>query len=165
MSRSQSDDGNEFVHVDEHNLDEEWKQQPALYHRYARKLADARHKEAECKADLEVTCAELERAIRATPERYGVSKVTEALVEATVKVQAEYQRAVKAYNDARYNVGILSAAVDALSHKKSALENLVSLWARDYFSTPRLKGDDDLKAREKQKEMTEARPRWRRDGK
>lgn len=152
-------DDSEFLHYDEHSLDAEWQRQAPLFHRYAVKLADAKNRYAEAKAEFELQEAELSRAVRATPERYGLQKTTEALIEATVKVQQEYQSALRAMNKARHDVDVVQAAVDALHHKKAALENAVSLWAKNYFATPTLRDDGtNRQAREKAEQMVNSRP-------
>lgn len=147
-------DTSEFLHYDENCLDREWQRQPTLFHKYAGLLADAKNKYAEAKAEFELVEAELSRAIRATPEQYGLTKTTEALIESTVRVQAKYQTRLREMNLAKYDVDIAQAAVDALHHKKAALESAVVLWCRDYHSSPKLREEDDLTAREKQEQLT-----------
>ena len=50
----------------------------------------------------------------------------------------EYQYAQKLVFIAKHRVDVLSGAVTALDHRKKALENLVDLHGRNYFSTPRI---------------------------
>lgn len=126
-----------FFEIDEHRLDSEWVRQPAVYYRYAVKLADARTAYEQAKAARDVTVAELDREIRTHPEVYGVAKITEGVVEKTVLLQPEYQKAIAEVIDAKHQMDMLQAAVDTLEHRKRALENLVSLHGQNYFSTPR----------------------------
>lgn len=123
--------------IDEHQLDKEWVGQPRRYMRIATQLAESRRRQDECKNELEITRAELDRAIRETPSDYNVTKVTETAVHAAILTQSQYQMAEKKYRDARYDVSILESAVQAMEHRKRALENLVSLHLANYFSSPR----------------------------
>ena len=146
-------DESEFLHYSELELDREWQEQPHTFHKYAVILANARLDHDHAKQALDLVSAELSRAIRANTERFGVGKVTEDSVQIAVVVQAEYQRAVRFLNEAKYDVDIAKAAVDALQQKKSALENAVVLWSRDYSAVPRLRPEDNQRAREKQEEF------------
>ena len=125
------------VHINENRLDEEWVRQPALYHDYAVKVAGARNRHAEAKAELDVVFAEIDHKVRTHPSRFNLEKLTEAVVQNTVLLQREYQDALKAVNKAKYELDLFQAMVDALEHKKKGLENLVSLRLSDYFSEPR----------------------------
>lgn len=122
--------------IDPMRLDYEWVRQPALYHEYSVKVAEARRDADRAKAKVDVAKAEAELDIRANPKEYGHEKVTEALVTALVAVHPQVKAAVRSHLDAKHDADILQAAVNALDHKKRALENLVELHGRDYFSQP-----------------------------
>lgn len=124
--------------IDEHRLDEEWVRQPAVFGRYALKLAEKRSELDAAKSRLDVVEAETDRDIRKMPENYGISKITEVVVERTIKIQLPYMRAVDKVNRLKHEVAVVQAYVDALDHKKKALENLVMLWLNSYFAEPRL---------------------------
>lgn len=147
-------DDSEFLNYSEHELDKEWQEQPHTFHKYAVILAAARLDHGHAKQAFDLAHAEISRGVRGSPERYGVDKVTEDSIKAAIIVQAEYQRALRLLNEAKYDVDIAEAAVDALQQKKSALENAVVLWSRDYFSAPKLKKEDNQRARDKQEEVT-----------
>lgn len=125
---------------DKDALDEEWVRQPELYHSYATQLADARMKLEMRKNKLEVVKAELDKEIREDPSEYGIVKVTEGAIAAIIVVNPRYVKALEKVNDGRHAVDILTAAVNALDHKKKALENLVYLHGQNYFSSPHAKG-------------------------
>lgn len=126
-----------LVEIDEYNLDKEFYEQPKLMRRYAFKVADLRLIVAERKAAVDLVKAELELAIRAEPENYGVKKVTEKLVEAVIITQDEYKTALKKYNRAKHKLDQYQAIVSALEHRKSALEGAVKLHGQGYFAEPR----------------------------
>jgi len=123
--------------IDQYNLDKEWIRQPSLYHQYAVELADARRDWEEAKRARDVARAEADMAIRRNPESFGLVKITEKAIEATIPTVAAVRVAEDNVIECRHAVDILSAASDALEHRKRALEGLVSLFLADYFSSPR----------------------------
>lgn len=125
------------IHPDADRLDEEWVRQPRLRFRLGAELADARRELLQGKADLEVMEAELEMAIRNSPETYGLAKVTEAAIKATVLLQPVWQKAKRAVIERQHEVDVLDAAVSACDQKKSALERLVQLRLAEYYGEPR----------------------------
>lgn len=125
-----------LIEIDEFALDREWLRQPKLVMQYALKLADARKAAAEAKAAVDIAEAELELDIRNRPEEYDLKKVTEAAIKATVLVSSVYQSAQRRYNRAKHLVDVLQGIMEALEHRKKALEGLVTLEGRNYFSKP-----------------------------
>lgn len=125
--------------IDKNRLDEEWTGQPEKMEKYSKLLADAKNDHATKKAEFELRDAELTAAVRLNPSRYGLVKVTEGGIEQAVILLKEYQEAQKAVNDANHKVDLLKAVVDALIHRRSALEGLVDLFKVSYFSDPRVR--------------------------
>lgn len=146
------------VSIDETALDVEWLQQANLMYKYARYHAETKKAMDEAKERLDFIKAKLEMDIRANPEDYGLSKVTESAIASTVLLQSEYQEASKKYIEAKYENDVATAAVRAIDQKKTALENLVKLLSVNYFagpSAPRdlpLEWNEHIKRRE-QKEL------------
>jgi hypothetical protein len=141
------------IEIDMGRLDEEWVRQPALFLKYAAQLADARQEHAEAKADIDVVRADVSKVIRGDPDRYGVTKVTEASIDAAVTTHKQVEDAVAKAGKAKHRMDLLQAAVDALEHRKKALENLVFLHGQEYFSEPRTpkgKGGESMKERQKE---------------
>lgn len=118
-------------------LEEDWKRQPGLYKEEADKLADLRLEYDLKKLRLEEVEAELDYDIRQHPNKYGLDKITEAVVDKAIKRCMEYMRAAKEMLYAKHAVAIQENTVTALEHKKKALEKAVDLWINDYYSTPR----------------------------
>lgn len=133
-----SESKSEFFAVDEDNLLEYLREQPELMYRYSRRLGDAKKDLEEAKGELKVTEAEVKKDIRTNPERYGLKRATDKAVEDEVFLHHAYQDAVTNYNRAKHRVDVLYAAVSALEHRKSALEQMVKLHGQQYFATPRL---------------------------
>lgn len=129
------------IEIDKNRLDEEWVDQPRLFHEHAVAAAEARKNWEQAKARLEITRAEIDIDIRRDPDAYELSKVTETIIASVVLLQKPVKDAMKAVIKVREEMGILDAAVTALDHRKKALEKLVELQGRDYYSEPRAHGD------------------------
>jgi len=123
--------------IDQNDLDKEWVNQPSLYYKYATDLADAKQDLEEAKSDFDVVKAELDQTIRSFPEKYGLAKLTEAGVASAIPNQDRYKTARDNIIARKHDVDILEAAVSALDHRKKALENLVSLFLANYYSSPK----------------------------
>lgn len=144
MKRSQQNNGPQepdFFALDENRLDYEWVNQPRLYYQYANQLADAKDSYERAKAAQELVAAEMDHRIRSAPEQYGVSKITEGVVEKTILMQQPYLNAQRHTLEAKHNMDVAQVAVITLDHRKKALEGLVQLRLANYFSEPRVKGD------------------------
>jgi len=141
----------DFFELDQHQLDVEWLRQPKIYHEYASKLAEARYAHEAAKTERDITMAELDRDIRAAPSDFGLEKITEGCVQSAILVQQRYLHKQNIVLKAKHTQDILQATVDALDHRKKALENLVQLHLADYFSSPKKPKDPD--GREKIEEL------------
>lgn len=132
------------IEINKLRLDEEWLNQPQQFYNWSVKVAEAQLKYDEAKSDLALTAAELDREIRDNPETYGLVKTTDAVVENAIKAQPQFTASQKNVNRARYELGVAEAAVSALDQRKRALEKLVDLWTRDYYSdaAPRPQSDE-----------------------
>tara|TARA_R110000824_G_scaffold89967_1_gene220153 strand:+ start:742 stop:1227 length:486 start_codon:yes stop_codon:yes gene_type:complete len=126
-----------ILEINEFELDKEWIQQPSTYHKYATKLAEAKHRLEESKAQTELVKAELSSEIRNNPNEFGIAKITETVVASTILTQDEFKSVQAELFDQKHQVDLLQAVVTSLDHRKRALESLVSLHGQDYFSSPR----------------------------
>lgn len=124
--------------IDPLRLDEEWLGQPKQRQTFGELHADAQLELDTAKANLSVAEAEADRDIRECPSDYGIDKLSEARVSATVTLHPAVKVAVKKLNEARHKVNVLQAAVDGLEHRKRALTQLVELHGQDYFATPKM---------------------------
>ena len=128
----------DFFQLNKHRLDEEWVEQPHLYHEHALALADARQDYERAKTDLEVTLAEADQSVRANPGAYGIDgRVTEGAIDRTVTTLPTVRKAQERTITTKHAMDVAQAAVSALDHRKAALENLVRLQLADYYSSPR----------------------------
>lgn len=117
-------------------LDIELLHQPEMISYWAKEKAKLQQEVDHRKNALEVIRAELGKAIRSKPGKYGLDKVSEKAIEETIITQAGYQRAAKELIDTQHDLEIARAAVTAIEHRKDALENLVRLFLSQYFSGP-----------------------------
>lgn len=134
----------EIFELNANRLDKEWIDQPKIFYSYAEKLANARDKLERKKARLDVIYAETDKAIRESPKDYGIEKVTEPVVANCVLLQDRYAEALTILNRTKHEVNICAAVVEALDHRKKALENLVSLHGQNYFAPPQAPSNSNI---------------------
>ena len=126
-----------YLEIDLNKLEEEWVEHVNRYHKAAVRLADAHADLAEEKVCSEITEAEVDREVRDNPSKYGIDRVTDTAIKSVVNVDDRVVEQKRKTNKAKHRVDICKADVDAMEHKKRALEKLVDLWRDDYWSTPR----------------------------
>lgn len=144
-------------------LDKAWNTQAKLYWTYAKQLADARESYDRAKARRDVVSAELDQDVRLNPEDYKISKVTETAVQNAILSTGGYKEANEGVIKAKHKVDVLQAFVDALDHRKKALEAKVTLFVHEYYAEPKNpKGEEardkanDMMKRETRKRMQES---------
>ena len=125
------------LEIDEYQLDKEWIGQPRQRMVWGEKHADALLELDEAKSALEVVKAEIDKAIREKGIHIDGKKITETAIANTVLTTVECKEAVKRMNEARHKARMIEATVEALEHRKRALEKLVDLHGRDYFAEPK----------------------------
>ena len=124
------------MYIDEDSLDIECLDQPALMLKYSRKLAELKQQRDLDKESFDLAVAEIDKEIREDPESFGLSKITEAVVQNTIKTTKKYQSAMKTYLQARYEVDVCQGAVSAVEQRKSMIEALIKLHGQQYFAGP-----------------------------
>lgn len=122
--------------IDEMRLDREWKQQADRYFEVATELADARRTHDELEVGLKVLKAEVDIDARKNPAKYGLEKTTDSSIASVVTQDKRVVILQDEAREARHRVDILSGALEALQHRKRALEKLVDLHLSNYYSTP-----------------------------
>lgn len=143
---------NNIFNIDRAALDEEWAGQPELFYEHAEKLAQAKKELEHRKASLEVLKAKVALDVRRNPADYNIhSRLTDKIIEQVVTVDKRVQKSTIVLQSAQHLVNVLTAAVQALDHRKRALEGLVSLHGQSYFASPRVKGPANEIAQEMEK--------------
>ena len=145
------------IKIEADALDLEWVHHPQKYMKWAEKAAEAEDRVKICKEKLEVVDAKIDREVRTTSQE----KVTEGLIKSQTALDERHQEALQKLNDAIYQERLFSAAVKAMEHKKSALENLVKWWAGQYFAGPIEGRDIRREAAKKDKANISARDKAR----
>ncbi len=145
------------IRIDETALDVEWLEQPKLFMRYARYAAETQKMLDLAKTNLDLVKAELDKAVRENPDKFGIGKLTETVVLNTILSLPEYKEANEKYINAKYEAEIAKSAVRAFEQRKEALENLVRLHGQEYFAGPKVPRDlsFEVKQRERQKKVDE----------
>ncbi len=144
--------------INEAALDVEWLSQPRLMLKYTRLAAEARKMVSATKEKRDVVRATKRKEILSDPEKFGLAKTTEAVVEGAIVVSTEYEEVNAAYIEAVYEAEILEGAVRAIDQKKTALENLVRLHAASYFAGPSVPRDlsYEKKKEDQRREVSQA---------
>lgn len=138
--------------IDPNSLDIEWLDQPSLMMKYSSISAELHKKADLAKERVDWIKAELDQEIRANPEDFELSKITEATVAAAILQSSKYKKAMQEYLEIRFEWEISRGAVNAIEHKKSALENLVKLHGQQYFAGPSIPRDLSHEWQQKQEQ-------------
>lgn len=132
--------------VDKNNLDEEWTKQAEAAYEYGKAAANAHSEYEHKKNSLEAVRAGLDSDIRAAPDDYNLPKVTEGAIANAVILEEDYQVAHNQMLEARHKYEVAKAAVNAMEHKKKALEDLVRLYGMSYFGEPQARDESQKEA-------------------
>lgn len=124
------------VFIDENSLDVMWLEAADLMMRYTKNLAKAERDVDLIKEKLSLLRAELDKDIRSSPEAYDLEKITESVVTNTIIVQEEYKELQQELIVAQFEAKVAKGAVDAMHHRKAALQDLVQLYISGYFAGP-----------------------------
>jgi cellulose biosynthesis protein BcsQ len=129
------------IRIDETSLDIEWLEQATLFLRYSKNAALREKEKDQAKEALDLAKSELDRDIRTNPEKYGIEKITDKVVENIIPTQDQYKEASEAFINAKYEWNVAKGAVDAFNQRKEALENLTRLNGQNWFAGPKVPRD------------------------
>ena len=138
MDRSEFD---EDLQIDPRQLDIEACRQGGIFFKWAERAVSARAEVDRLKLAMEVTEATLQLDIRNDPDRFGLTKTTEAGIQARVKCHDKYTRAVERFYATKEASLLLDRAVESLEQKKRMLEVLITLHGQEYFAGPSVPRD------------------------
>lgn len=122
-----------WISIDMGRLDKEWCEHSMRFFKLSLRLAKAREMHVEAKVLMDLCYAKTADRIRNDPD----SKKTENAIKETVQRSKEYQAAQEGVSSARENMDFYEAAVNAMEHRKRALENIVILRGQSYFADPK----------------------------
>lgn len=122
------------IRINKYKLEEECEKHPSLYYRYSELLAQAKNERDDELDRLAVVLANVEVEIRKDPPID--CKLTENLIKALIEENKKVISQKSKVRECKKQVHILEAAVNAIEHRKSMLNNLVQLYIKGYYSKP-----------------------------
>ena len=152
------------MEINKDALDEEWLDQPMFFFEVALSLSQAKERLIKANTALELEEAEIATDVRDNPENYGIAKITVDAVKEAVKMSDKRIFALGRVNKCKNEVDVLQVAVNALEHRKRALENLVTLHGQNYFASPSEKKGGGAEAMRAREEKRKQRVRSKRKG-
>jgi len=114
---------NQDIQINPADLDTEFKDQALKFIYWATLSELAKDLANRKKYELDMFYARLDHSIRQNAVVNNI-KLTEKMVENTVVTNEEYQKAMKEYNEARKQAGILQVAKEAFNQRKDMLVSL-----------------------------------------
>lgn len=131
----------EYFVIDADRLFEQWSVFARDYYNKACELADARAEYERVKRQRDVVEAELDKDIRLNPDQYGVTKITEPVVERTILLQKRHMLAFEEVIRAKHSMDIHQAYMDAMDAMKKGLESTAYLQQSAFYAQPVAKGE------------------------
>ena len=122
------------VKINRNQLEKECEKHSSLYFRYSDMEANAKAEKDAASDALDLIMSEKDEFYRANP-REGM-KITESTIKAWVTADPEVIAAKETLQKAKAACYRFGAMVSAMDHRKSQLNNLVSLFIHNYYSEP-----------------------------
>ena len=119
------------IHTEALHKDAE--RQPQLACDAAELAAEAKAAARRAKLELEETKATVQRAVRSSPERFGIDKVTEGAIAAAVTVSEEVMQAERTAVDRQEASDKIDAVATAFEHRRAMLKIEAELWLSNYW--------------------------------
>lgn len=114
------------LEINRADINTELSNQPAMFAWYATIAELAKAKTQQLKTDLELLEAELDQKLRRQWDADANGKMTEASLQAAIKMTPAFQKAQAAYHEAVKNQGMLQVAKIAFEQRKDMLISLAS---------------------------------------
>lgn len=127
-----------ILDIDLYSLEKEWARQGNLMRSWCKKKARADRMTRDAKDYMEYVKAKLSLQARHQPDRFRITKVTDASVEQAVIIHGTFREAQKAYSLAKEAADMIGATVEGLRNKRDALQDMVKLLLNDYYAEPRI---------------------------
>lgn len=120
--------------IDKHDLDNEWIAQPGLYLEIADRLALEISLRDEASNNIKDITAELDAEVREA-HADDEKKPTETAIKMEISGHKRVIKAKEELLDLERNVGLLSARRESFQMRKSALQDLTSLYLGGYYQS------------------------------
>lgn len=137
MKPEQQEDDTSVIGIDEHHLDRECVKLPTQYHQVAYQAAETARDIDELKAELKVAEAEIRLKVRSSPEKFGLEKVTEGVLDEIATLNPKVMELGKKIRRKEAEAAMCKAMVSTLEVKKRSLTNLVELHSAGYHAEVR----------------------------
>jgi len=135
---------------DKYNLDRDWEDQPILVYEYGKKTNKAREYAEALKRKAELRRSKMFLDMKENPENFGLEKSTDTAVNAAIERHPDYQNCLDLWVDAKREYEEMKIILEALRHRRAALESLTQLYAAQYFARkPREKRNSEAEEIEK----------------
>jgi hypothetical protein len=144
--------------IDIFSLEEECAAQPQKFMKVAEQYAEAILEKEMAKRNVKVVTARTALSIRQSdPEDYGLTKWTEASIQAVIDKHPDILAAEESYFQTIRNLELLKAGKEAYMDRRSQLTNLVSLRNAQYYADPTKEAERrETRARQIQEDMLES---------
>ena len=136
MKKDDDPDIENDLKINKFKLDVECEQHAGLYYSYAKQLADAKAEADSAKDRLSLTIADRDAFIRSNWDDEINGKLTEKSVASAVDKDEQVLHSKEDLGKAQKQVYIFDAAVRAFDHRKSMLDNLVTLLVKGFYAAP-----------------------------
>lgn len=133
------------LRIDGNNLGEECLGQAVLYEQIGELVAQIKGSTRASKDTLDFTMARLKKEARTNPERFSLTKITEAALDEVVNTHDEVVSAKKEYAEAQYLSDCASVLLTAAEQRKSMLKDSVSLAIHQLYSSQHDLSQDQYK--------------------
>lgn len=154
QTRERLNDLRQRLSIDPYDLETECVGQSSLFAEVGDLATEARSVAKKAKDTLDFTRADLSFKIRKEPAKYGLEKTTEASIEATIIIQAEYQQAANAVIETQRVADAFNVLQDSVAQRKSMLKDLVSLFIYNYYMSRAEMGSERRQVNEVEGEVT-----------
>jgi hypothetical protein len=136
--------------IDEYSLNEEWKNQPALFDKWSKISAQAKREAEIAKDNVEIVKAEIARDIRLSNE----VKLTEKAIEQSIILDKRYKIAFREFINKKHDSDVLSGTLRAFDQRKDSLEYLTKLYLSNYYTEESFHSDQRNRLRSANSEST-----------
>jgi hypothetical protein len=143
MNKTFGNDFEEDVKIDRFKLEEENEIQPMIYSYWAKQYAEARTIKDEQEDKLDLIVAQRGMFIRENPP--PDVKITEGTISSLLAQDADVLAQKECVRAANANMYMFQAAMGGLDSRKAALDNLTSLYAKNYYQNSIRTGTDEIR--------------------
>jgi hypothetical protein len=129
-------DFGEEIKINRFKLEEECERHVSLYHYYSKARAETKAELDDANDKLKLASAEVDQYLRGHWDEPSYGKQTENALKNVLETHPRITKLKDSIRDIQKNLYILDASTFALDHRKSMLDNLVTLLVKGFYSAP-----------------------------